>query len=487
MTLTTSSSTSWPTQNGAAPLHATPRNPDAPNEGLAIAAVAKTLGTPLLPWQQYVAEVATERRPDGSYEYEIVVVTVPRQTGKTTLIYALGIYRCHVCGLDVWYAAQTGKDGRKRWKKFYELLRKTKVWARRHWLLRSQGSEAILFHHKEGPGFYIFAPVDECIHGDTNPLVILDEAFAHDKAKGELLMGAIEPAQQNVRAKQLWIVSTMGTEESVFLHDWIKKGMAGTARVACFFWGAPDDEAPFSVEGIKAYHPGVGFRLNEVVLEAESILAKSDRMPRSEYVRAFGNRKTLTKDSLVPADVWLELGDEDLAPPADTREVTLSYDVAADRRGGTIVATWTLPDGRVAGKVVQASGGTSWMATALDGLVKAWRPADLAAVGHGPVADVTAQLRDLGHEPTVLGEGEFSGASSAMLARIEDELLVHDKGPALAASVIGLAGRPDDRGGTRLSRRLSVGDSSAGFALAIGVWVTDRRANQARPVIDFGS
>lgn len=485
MTLTTSSSTSWPTQNGAAPLFATPRNPDAPNEGLAVAAVARTLGTPFIPWQQYTVDVATEKRPDGSYEYEIVIVCVPRQTGKTTLIYALGIYRCHVCGVDVYYAAQTGKDGRKRWKKFYELLRKTTVWARRHWLLRSQGSEAILFHHREGPGFYIFAPVDDCIHGDTNALVILDEAFAHDKAKGELLMGAIEPAQQNVKAKQLWIVSTMGTEESVFLHEWIKKGMAGTDRVACFLWGAADDEAPFSLEGITAYHPGVGFQLNEVVLTAESILAKAPRMPRSEYVRAFGNRKTLTKDNLIPADVWIDLKDEQLAPPPDTRELTLTYDVATDRRASAIVATWNLPDGRVAGKVVQSSEGTRWLAPAVDGLVKAWRPAELAAPGHGPVLDVTAQLRDLGHDPTEVTGAEFGAASSVILGRIKDKDLVHDGGPVLAASVVGLAGRPDNHGGLSLSRRLSVGDPSAGFALAVGIWVTERRAQNRKPVMRF--
>lgn len=412
---------------------------------------------------------------------------MPRQTGKTTLIYALGIYRCHVCGLDVYYAAQTGKDGRKRWKKFYELLRKTSVWARRHWLLRSQGSEAILFHHKEGPGFYIFAPVDDCIHGDTNPLVILDEAFAHDKAKGELLMGAIEPAQQNVKAKQLWIVSTMGTDESVFFHEWIKKGMAGTDRVACFYWGAPDDEAPFSVEGIRAYHPGVGFNLNEVVLEADAILAKSTRMPRSEYIRAFGNRRTLTKDNLVAGDVWVELKGTALAPPPDTRELTLTYDVAFDRRGAAIVATWTTPDGRLAGKVVQTSEGTSWLAPAVAGLARSWRPAAIAAVGHGPVLDVTAQLTDLGHDITVLGERDYAAACSAMLARIEDKRLVHDGGPALASSVVGLAARRGAVDGIAFSRRDSVGDSSAGIALAAGLWITERRSSEGKPALYFAS
>jgi hypothetical protein len=300
-------------------------------------------------------------------------------------------------------------------------------------------------------------------------------------------MGAIEPAQQTVHRKQLWIVSTMGTDQSVFLHEWVKRGMAGEPRVACFYWGAPDDHAPFTVEGIDAYHPGVGFKLNEVVLEAESILAKANRMPRSEYIRAFGNRRTLTTDNLIPADVWIDLKDSTLRPPADTRDLTLSYDVAFDRRGATIVATWTVDGDRIAGKVVQSSEGTGWLAGAVAGLARAWRPGAIVAVGHGPVLDVTAKLTDQGHEVEVLGERDYAAACSAMLARIEEKppRLVHDGGAVLAASVVGLASRRGAVDGVAFSRRSSVGDSSAGIALAAGLWVTDRRSSEGKPLLDF--
>lgn len=39
-----------------------------------------------MPWQIQVAEVAGEVAPDGLPAYPEVVVTVPRQSGKTTLI-----------------------------------------------------------------------------------------------------------------------------------------------------------------------------------------------------------------------------------------------------------------------------------------------------------------------------------------------------------------------------------------------------------------
>ena len=48
-----------------------------------------------MPWQQHVADVALELDPEtGELYYEEVVITVPRQSGKTTLLIALMVWRC---------------------------------------------------------------------------------------------------------------------------------------------------------------------------------------------------------------------------------------------------------------------------------------------------------------------------------------------------------------------------------------------------------
>ena len=52
------------------------------------------LGTPLMPWQQRVADTALEVDPGtGRLAYREVTLTVPRQSGKTTLILALAVHR----------------------------------------------------------------------------------------------------------------------------------------------------------------------------------------------------------------------------------------------------------------------------------------------------------------------------------------------------------------------------------------------------------
>ena len=53
--------------------------------------MAEALGWPLMGWQRYVADVAGEIDPaTGLFAYAAVGLTVPRQSGKTTLTDSLG-------------------------------------------------------------------------------------------------------------------------------------------------------------------------------------------------------------------------------------------------------------------------------------------------------------------------------------------------------------------------------------------------------------
>lgn len=63
------------------PRFATPRDPRE-TLGPAVGEIARRLGLPLMPWQQEVIDVALELDPDGSYHYDEVDLTVPRQSGK---------------------------------------------------------------------------------------------------------------------------------------------------------------------------------------------------------------------------------------------------------------------------------------------------------------------------------------------------------------------------------------------------------------------
>lgn len=486
----------WPAEAGAPPLFATPRDRTYLSDGALVAAIARALGTPLLPWQQHVADVSTEHRltSEGTreYHYKTVVVSVPRQCGKTTLIHALGVYRAMVLGGDVFYTAQTGKDARARWTDLVKALRKSPTFRARlkdgriKVALRG-GSEHVEFEN--GHVFQAFAPTEDSLHGYTPPTVFLDEAFAHTAAKGEMLMGAVSPAQQTIRARQLYLVSTKGHAGSTFFHDWIDRAVTGTPGVAGFVWGAADYHNPYDLDDIGKYHPGVGMFLNDGILTAADVLAEAERNSRAEYERAFANRRTATLSHLIPPEEWRRLAATEAAPmpplPAGLAGVTISYDVAADRSAAAVLGSWADAEGRVAVKLLAAAPGLGWVADAVDQLHVDRRPAALVAVGHGPVLEVTAELRRRGHDVDELGEKEYATACGAFLSGIDAAGFTHEGSPVVEKSVIGLVTRPGVVDGIAFSRRHSVGDSSVAIAATVGYW----RASQvehSKPLIYFG-
>ena len=110
----------------APPAYATARNPERPPFGGRVGHIAAhVMDTPLMPWQQYVADVALEldRERPGEWAYTTVIVSVPRQSGKTALMRAVAAdrllsYRDHIIQMT----AQTGKDARKRWDQIIQAL-----------------------------------------------------------------------------------------------------------------------------------------------------------------------------------------------------------------------------------------------------------------------------------------------------------------------------------------------------------------------------
>src|SRR6187431_776274 len=219
--------------------------------GPLVAHLAALLGTPLMPWQRYVADVALELHPDdpGRWRYPTVIVTVPRQSGKTTLLRAVALDRCLTrARTRVFMTAQTGKDAHTRWKDTVEVIERSPFGPH---VKVNRAAGAPTFILPNSSQVRAFAPTPKSIHGETPHLVMIDEGWAFDAAQGEDLMGAIRPAQITIADRQLWIVSTRGSADSTFLDAWIDAGRLATrdpgAAVAFFEWSA--------AEGADAYDP----------------------------------------------------------------------------------------------------------------------------------------------------------------------------------------------------------------------------------------
>lgn len=472
----------------AAPKYATVADPSAPNDGARIARIAALLGKPLMPWQRQVAEVATEREPDGSYRYELVMVTVPRQSGKTTLLTAVLLERImRMAGARIFYTAQTGKDAGQRFKEMIELVQQSPLDEALHPHYRySAGDMAIEMANRSSAR--TFAPVASALHGEHPPFVGLDEIWAYDELLGDAIYeGAIVPAQLTLRGvRQVWFVSTAGTAESTFMKKWRDRGRKGRARMAYFEWAIADGDDPYDVDAIARFHPAVGFTTTAqdiVDIGTGAGAGEDEGMSRAEYLRALCNSWTEALDPIIGAEEWRALARTMLVP--SKRDVAITYDVAPDNDAGRIMATWRDLDGDPCTRVVHAAPGTRWMLDALVTIYREWRPAVLGADDGGPTRRLTDELRrKLGDDAvTTTGGKDFGTACESLVTAIlDDGTLNHDGSKVLEREVAAVVLDPLN-GVRRISRTRSPACVAGLIAAAVGLWLYDHHEDDHEAVV----
>ena len=187
--------------------YATPRDPAHRRSATGSRTSPACSASPGMPWQRQVWDVAGEIDAFGNLIHEIVIVTVPRQSGKTTMYGPVQIERAITTpGCKTFYTAQTGKDARSRFNDLKQLIEGSQLMALgpissgcRPATRRSSGLTDL--RNK------IFAPVEAALHGETPPLVGMDEIWEFDELLGDaLLEGAIIPAQVTLAGRrQVWL------------------------------------------------------------------------------------------------------------------------------------------------------------------------------------------------------------------------------------------------------------------------------------------
>jgi len=441
----------------APPAFATARTPGRRTRGAAVAKIARATRTPLMPWQRLVADVATERLADGSWAYTDVIVSVPRQSGKTTLIGPVGIERALTGpGRRCWYTAQTRQDARDSLMDDYAPRFEASPLAAAGRVRRSQGSEGIYLANRSA--WRVFAPGEEALHGKANELVATDEWWAFDAVQAAALAQAIVPTFTTTGG-QWWKLSTAGTARSVPLAEAIKRGRAAvqagaTTGTAAFVWALPeqhreevmaglvagkhDPTAPAldrALDLLLAAHPANGYTLKPSTLRGALAV-----MDPAEFLRAYGNVPTATSSTAIDATAWASR----LAPswPRPTGPVALAFEVGLDRVDASIEAAWLDSDGRVRVDVIDHRPGADWVASRVAELRDTWGPAVIACDATGPVIDVADQLERAGVKVERLKSAQYATACAGFLSDVEDDRLRHPGHSALDDAVRNVATRP---------------------------------------------
>ncbi|MFL0579170.1 terminase large subunit domain-containing protein [Dietzia sp. 179-F 9C3 NHS] len=340
--------------------------------GPAIARTGELLGTPFMPWQSSAADLIGAVDGRNLYAHATVAVSVPRQSGKTTMAGAVMVHRA-LTGprRKIWYTAQTGQDARKRWLELVDAVQASPLRSLVT-VKRTNGSEGLIFAN--GSAVRPFPPTEDALHGEQSDLVVLDEAWAFTEYEGDFLVQAIIPTQATRPGAQTLIVSTRGTAESAWFHNYVARGRAGDG-VALIDYGIPDDADPDDLDTVAAWHPAYGHTMDRAALARAQT-----GMTAAQFARAYGNRATGARERLVdPA----ALAAADHPGEFDRHAVPLAFGAAVDLdRTETAIVAAAEVDGRPVVEVIEHRPGTAWAAPRLTELVGRWS-------AHGLVIDPT--------------------------------------------------------------------------------------------------
>lgn len=427
------------------PRWATPRDLSRPTFGPRIARVAELLGRPLLPWQRLVAEVGGEIAPDGRPVYREIVVSVPRQSGKTTLLFAWLLDRCLNWGRPqfVAWTAQSGKDARdKLLEELFPLVLASPLERFVASSTRAMGAEAMRFAN--GSILRILASAQHSGHSLSLDAAVVDELWADEDWRREQ---GLRPAMATRPDAQLLVCSTAGTPTSVVWDQKVTAGREATkvpgSPIAYFEWSAPEESAVFDESRWHEWMPALGR-----TVDLDAVRADAASMPPEEFRRAYGNLPARDLRRAIPEASWVACQDPTTRPSG---RLVWAVDVALDQAAASIAVS----DGAVV-ELADYREGAAWVSP---------RVAELVARHGGEVVVDGRNSASWRVEARKLAQVEVMAACEAFAEALVERAVRVVPNAALDAAVAALGLR---QVGDRLTwSRRGGADTSPAFACAL--------------------
>jgi hypothetical protein len=447
------------TSNRCSPAFATRRDPDRPTIGGDVAATARLLGRPLIPWQRDLVDVAGELRPDGGFRYRYVVLIVPRRAGKTlaVLAYALTVTRRRR-GSKAFYASHRRETAAALWRDDWSAwLEDSPLYPRHLRLRRSNGSEAMTWRHNRST-FRLLPPNPNAIRSFSADVAFVDEAREFSGLAGADLEAAAFPTQATGLGGQAWIVSNAGTSASDWLAKWRDLGRLAVddpdSPICYLEFAAPDGADPNDPATLEAAHPGIGFHVRTDAILADRSVMSPDAWA-CEYLGLWPD--ALEDSTLV--DAWTAAA----VPPADLElsdGLVFAVELDEDRATAQIVAAAAGAGGRIDLELLEHRPHGSWLGPRVAELVDRWAPAAVTYDAGGPAGALAPELADVATALVPMNTRETAAAAGFLYDRVLAGDVAHGADPLLDAAV-------------RAARRRRVG----------GSWVFDRRQDGAGALI----
>jgi phage terminase large subunit-like protein len=416
-------------------------------------------------WQRGVVDTALELDSrTGRLVYSEVVVSVPRQQGKSTMLLAVRAHRAihpHFGGpQNILHTAQSRVAARTKLVDHHEPLLRRSAFAGAYKLRLSTGQESLLSRSGSIDGITATGETS----GETLDLGVIDEAWAQPDAR---LEQAYRPAMLTRPQPQLWIVSTAGKPDlSRYLKGKVDAGreraLEGlTSDVAYFEWSADPSGDPGAVDTWRSAMPALGSTVT-----VEAVAGDYASMDVDEFRRSHLNVwPEAPRGSVFAPGVW----DARARPEAATSgKPGFAFDVNPERTGSAIAAASDL-DGVAVVEVVDHRPGTGWVVPRLAELVDRHKPRMVVCDAAGPAGSLLADLANAGVDVKVVSVREYGQGCGMFHDAVVDGTLVHPGQKALSDAVAA-ADRRTVADSWLWSRRSSTADISPLVAATLAHW-----------------
>lgn len=436
-----------------------------------------------MPWQQHVADVILEIDPlTGQLAYQEFGLTVPRQSGKSTLLLAKAVHRASATKFfgsrqKIIYTAQTRKDARQKFEVDYvEDLNATprlKATPR-----MGNGTEHVRFPN--GSRFGIEASTEKAGHGQTIDEAYIDEAFAQVDGR---LEQAFRPAMITRRNKQLGWISTAGwSDGSPYLQAKVAKGRAHAEMgiregLAYFEWSAPEDAALDDRDVWRLCMPALGHTISEASIAHELATMENPNDFRRAYLNQWVPKSAAAEWSVIPRAAWLARQVEPVRPDGP---VAFAVAAAWPEAESAAIAVAGRRDGLLLVQVHRHDLGTSWVVDEVKRLRDKHRPAAIVVDQGGPAGRLITDLETAGVELVKANTADAGEAYGQFMNAVVGDapFLGHFGQDELDAAVAAAQKRP--LGDRWTWARKGATDISPLEAVTLAAWGHSTRALQSR-------
>ena len=439
-----------------------------PSRGPEFAEFAKSVGYPLFPWQEFIANDFLTTDKEGDFQRKTIGVILSRQNGKTMLIALRILFGLFVLGEKSIVAMSSKRDmAEDTFRKVCSIIEANEFLRDQVKLNRDRvgyfGNGSYYLPLKNGGRYEVVASTSDAARGKSANLLFIDEL----RYISEEAWAAAKPITIAMGKKaQTYVCSNAGDAYSTVLNELRDRAISyPSPTLGWYEYSAPPYSKPLDRKAWVASNPSLGFTITEEGLEEAFSV-----MPQEKFLPEHLCMWVSSLSSPWPLGAWEGCADRNLILPPGP-DTFMAFDVAISKRTASLVAGQYLPDGKIAVGIMQ-----QWQSdTAVDELkiaadiktnwVDKYYPR-MIMFDHYSTASIASRLAASGCVMVDVSGSSFYQASGDLLEAIVNNRIVHTGQESFDTQMNACAAKTN-ADGWRIIRRASAGDVSAPISLAM--------------------